>query len=666
MALKGARLAFRGLAFSEYILSEEFIVAWRLLLEQLGEFVDTDTKAEADKEGNTGQDRQPSDPGAAVEPAGGSPAEGDSQGGNPSVSTVQAQTQAQNSASYRVVQGAVVVKQRTAVAFDLCKRFYYYSLHLTLQRLSFEGGGGTAGETPVTEDDEERAVRLLDEACQYLHMTALLYDSSDNVEKRPSMDAEAEAAWFLQKSVAADGYVLLDHMHEAGQDMCHRSKTFGAKHPAFAILLHRERQELVIAVRGSRGKQDHLIDLDFQYDTILPSDHEGASGEWQGHVHRGMLKSARFILHTRGLRAVLAMLPSTYKIRLVGHSLGAGTVALMTGLLKADPELSGYDIQAHAFGTPACVSPALSVLLQPYVTSVCHREDMVPRLSFSNLVRLRSHFNRPEEKEWCSQQIAIDYENFWSYVGWSADEKKQREMREAEEMAAAEAAANSQSDAGAEKTLPAVMGAVCKEEMYQRQMLSTELQGRGVEALNHGKTFLGDLVVPGRVVHLREDAATGCYKAVVTDHSDADLQWIKVQLRAIDDHYIKSYLQVIRGLKLRARIPRGESDVTRRFESAANEDGSWRACSICERDVCDMLIFKSDAHRAKAIKHCMQCGRVCCMDCAPAADKMPDLSRELWATRRTADRRIVLPELGTLEPQRLCLLCHAHRDNRLV
>ena len=77
------------------------------------------------------------------------------------------------------------------------------------------------------------------------------------------------------------------------------------------------------------------------------------------------------------------------------------------------------------------------------------------------------------------------------------------------------------------------------------------------------------------------------------------------------------------------------------------------------------MCTKSDAHRAKAIKHCMQCGRICCMDCAPAADKLPDLSRELWATRRTNDRRIVLPELGTLEPQRLCLLCHAHRDNRL-
>ena len=33
-----------------------------------------------------------------------------------------------------------------------------------------------------------------------------------------------------------------------------------------------------------------------------------------------------------------------------------------------------------------------------------------------------------------------------------------------------------------------------------------------------------------------------------------------------------------------------------------------QVCAVCERDVCEMLIFKSDAHRAKAIKHCMQCG----------------------------------------------------------
>ncbi len=171
--------------------------------------------------------------------------------------------------------------------------------------------------------------------------------------------------------------------------------------------------------------------------------------------------------------------------------------------------------------------------------------------------------------------------------------------------------------------------------------------------------MLGDLVAPGRVVHLRQDASTGYYKAVVTDHSDPELQWIKMQQRAIDDHYIESYLNVIRGLKLRGQV-------TRRLESAVADDGSWRACGVCERDVCAMLIFKSDAHRAKALKHCMKCGKICCMDCAPAGDKLPDLSRELWATRLTTDKRIALPELGTLEPQRLCFFCRARHDNHLT
>jgi hypothetical protein len=56
---------------------------------------------------------------------------------------------------------------------------------------------------------------------------------------------------------------------------------------------------------------------------------------------------------------------------------------------------------------------------------------------------------------------------------------------------------------------------------------------------------------------------------------------------------LSSYLHVIRGLKLRARIPASKCFVTRRLESAVNEDGNgWRVCAVCERDVCEMLIFK--------------------------------------------------------------------------
>ena len=49
-------------------------------------------------------------------------------------------------------------------------------------------------------------------------MTALLYDCSNMAELRPSMDDEAEAQWWMQKSMARDGFVLLDYMPEAGQD----------------------------------------------------------------------------------------------------------------------------------------------------------------------------------------------------------------------------------------------------------------------------------------------------------------------------------------------------------------------------------------------------------------------------------------------------------------
>ena len=106
------------------------------------------------------------------------------------------------------------MKQRAVAAFDLCKRFYYYSLHLTLERLKTCGdahvvtnqarllhagagrgaggreeagvapGTGVAGVEGMAEGDDEGAMRLLDEACEYLHMTALLYDSSDALDRR--------------------------------------------------------------------------------------------------------------------------------------------------------------------------------------------------------------------------------------------------------------------------------------------------------------------------------------------------------------------------------------------------------------------------------------------------------------------------------------------------
>jgi hypothetical protein len=94
------------------------------------------------------------------------------------------------------------------------------------------GTHATISEEAAAE--EQRVAAVLDAACEYLHVAALLYDSSDAAERRPSQDADAEATWFLSKSISADGFVLLEYVAEAGrdlrprrlaQDVCRRTPT---------------------------------------------------------------------------------------------------------------------------------------------------------------------------------------------------------------------------------------------------------------------------------------------------------------------------------------------------------------------------------------------------------------------------------------------------------
>jgi hypothetical protein len=87
--------------------------------------------------------------------------------------------------------------------------------------------------------EEQRVAALLDAACEYLHVAALLYDSSDAAERRPSQDADAEATWFLSKSISADGFVLLEYVAEAGRDLRPRrsAKDLCCHTPTAALLL---------------------------------------------------------------------------------------------------------------------------------------------------------------------------------------------------------------------------------------------------------------------------------------------------------------------------------------------------------------------------------------------------------------------------------------------
>jgi hypothetical protein len=84
-----------------------------------------------------------------------------------------------------------------------------------------------------------------------------------------------------------------------------------------------------------------------------------------------------------------------------------------------------------------------------------------------------------------------------------------------------------------------------------------------------------------------------------------------------------------RGLNLQKRLAEVPDDKGkgRTLVNAVDEQGNFRPCSVCDRDVCDVYILKSDASRASATKHCMQCGLICCVECAPAGDQIPDYTQ---------------------------------------
>ncbi|GJM99623.1 hypothetical protein PR202_ga16743 [Eleusine coracana subsp. coracana] len=83
-----------------------------------------------------------------------------------------------------------------------------------------------------------------------------------------------------------------------------------------------------------------------------------------------------------------------YKLRLVGHSLGGASAALLAIMLrKKSKEELGFSpdiISAVGYGTPPCVSREVAESCASYVSTVVLQDDIIPRLSAASLARLRT------------------------------------------------------------------------------------------------------------------------------------------------------------------------------------------------------------------------------------------------------------------------------------
>ncbi|XP_022093969.1 sn1-specific diacylglycerol lipase alpha-like isoform X1 [Acanthaster planci] len=158
----------------------------------------------------------------------------------------------------------------------------------------------------------------------------------------------------------------------------------------FYVALDHSRRKVIVAVRGTLSMQDWLTDLSADISEI-PLDN--CPNDWFG--HKGMVGAAvnikKKLLDEMILSRAFSHDPErgsqNYDLVLVGHSLGAGTVSILSILLRPDyPKL-----QCYAYSPPGgLLSMPVVEYTKEFVTSLVIGKDIVTRVGLSQMECLRA------------------------------------------------------------------------------------------------------------------------------------------------------------------------------------------------------------------------------------------------------------------------------------
>ncbi|XP_041453260.1 diacylglycerol lipase-alpha-like [Lytechinus variegatus] len=169
-----------------------------------------------------------------------------------------------------------------------------------------------------------------------------------------------------------------------------RTSTTKVWETPFFVALDHERRRVVVSIRGTLSVADIVTDLSADTSPISGQDE---SSPYQG--HKGMVEAANYIkrrliddmlLH-QAFTSDEARGTQNYELLLVGHSLGAGTAAILGIMLRPDyPTLKVY-----AYSPPGgLLCKESSEYAAEFVTSLVVGKDVVARIGLSQMEFLRA------------------------------------------------------------------------------------------------------------------------------------------------------------------------------------------------------------------------------------------------------------------------------------
>ncbi|MBN3314876.1 DGLA lipase, partial [Atractosteus spatula] len=190
--------------------------------------------------------------------------------------------------------------------------------------------------------------------------------------------------------------VLAIRRHFLDQDLKEVDIIYTSCHDAvyetpFFVAVDHGKKKVVISIRGTLSPKDALTDLAGDAER-LPVERQ--HGIWLG--HKGMVYSAEYIKKKLETEMILSQAfgrdlvrgTKHYGLVVVGHSLGAGTAAILSFLLRPQyPTLHCY-----SYSPPGgLLSEDAMEYSKEFVTSVVLGKDLVPRIGLSQLEGFRRH-----------------------------------------------------------------------------------------------------------------------------------------------------------------------------------------------------------------------------------------------------------------------------------
>ncbi|KAL3727726.1 hypothetical protein ACJRO7_032465 [Eucalyptus globulus] len=185
--------------------------------------------------------------------------------------------------------------------------------------------------------------------------------------------------------------VFLESSGYSQEDVLLQNPKAALLKPAFTVIRDKSEKCLLLLIRGTHSIKDTLTAAT---GAVVPFHHSvlcdgGISNLVLGYAHCGMVAAARWIakLSTPYLLKALDEHPD-YKIKVVGHSLGGGTAALLTYILREQKEFSSTT--CVTFAPAACMTWELAESGKDFVTTTVNGSDLVPTFSAVSIDDLRS------------------------------------------------------------------------------------------------------------------------------------------------------------------------------------------------------------------------------------------------------------------------------------